>query len=140
MAYATSQNIEDRYGSIELLLVCDRDGDGSADTGVADNALDDATDEIDIYIGAKYDLPLATTPSILTRLCVDIAMYRLASNAGAASEQKRERYEDAVRTLKAIAAGQASLGIDAPPESISHDVRVVAATRQFTRSKLDGIL
>ena len=81
MAYATQQNMIDRYGDDQLLIVADRDNDSVVDAAVIEQALLDATAEIDTYVAAKYALPLSTVPTVLTRLCVDISMYRLTARS-----------------------------------------------------------
>lgn len=113
MPYATAQDIIDRLpeGSDGLLLLADRDADGVADAVVVAGALKDASDEVDAYIGARYALPLAAVPALLTRLTTDIAIYRMARDAARATEENRTRYEDAVALLKAIARGDATAGI-----------------------------
>lgn len=135
MPYATQQQIEDRYGQEALLLVADRDGDGVADTAVVDQALIDATAEIDTYLAARYDLPLPSTPEVLVRLCVDIVIYRLAADADVATEEKRQRYEDAVALLRRMASGEVSLGLPEPPESSNGTVSINAQPRRFGRDK-----
>lgn len=136
MPYATQQDIIDRYGQEDLLVVADRDNDGNVDPDVVDEALADATAEIDTWLAAKYDLPLPSTPSVLVRLCVDITIYRLSSEAGLASEMRRQRYEDAVRLLKGIAKGEASLGLPDPPKSTNGRAQLVSGKRRFDRDKM----
>jgi phage gp36-like protein len=110
MAYATTQDIIDRYGEDQLLVLADRDGDGIADQGVTSRALADADSEIDLYVGSRYDLPLAVVPSVLVQVAVDIAVYRMSPDAMTATEEVRTRYADARATLKSIAKGEVSLG------------------------------
>jgi phage gp36-like protein len=116
VGYAVQQDIIDRYGQQEFLLVADRDGDGNADSGVVATAIDDATDEINVYLASNYVLPLVNVPSILVRLCVDVVMYRLATNAGSLTDEKKERYKSAITLLEKIGSGKVSLGIESPPE------------------------
>ena len=138
-AYATQQNIIDTYGNDVLVVAADRDGDGNADAGVVDEALNQATAEMDSYIAVKYELPLPSVPAVLVPQCVDIALYRLSLDANAMTEEIRQRYEDAVAWLKAIAAGKASLGLpDAPPSS-GGGVQITGPARQFTRDTLKGV-
>lgn len=118
MAYAVEQDIADRYGADALLVVADRDGDGFVDSDIVETALVDAGAEIDAYLTAKYDLPLKDVPPVLTRLSVDIALYRLSGDAGALTEERRQRYEDAIKLLEAISTGKASLGLENPPASV----------------------
>ncbi len=141
MAYAALQDIIDRYGEDALYIVADRDGDDSIDTVVVERALNDAADEINTYIGKKYSLPLSTTPSLLTRLSVDIALYRLSPEGGY-TEEKRTRYEDAVRVLKGLANGDASLGLPEAqtPEVTAGDVELVTSKREFSRRTMGRLV
>ena len=52
-------------------------------------ALDDASAMIDLYVGKRYDLPLAVVPKTLVQCCVDIAMYQLAADAAIATAEQR---------------------------------------------------
>ena len=133
MAYATAQHIIDRYSLDELLILTDRDHDDQPDTAVLDGALNDATAEIDTYLASRYQLPLVTVPDVLLRLCVDIAMYRLAADRTGGTEERRKRYEDAERLLVRISKGDVSLGIPKPPKSSNGAVLVAGPSRQFKR-------
>ncbi|OPY15615.1 MAG: hypothetical protein A4E66_00019 [Syntrophus sp. PtaB.Bin001] len=116
MAYATGQDIIDRYGEDELIVAADHDEDGSADAPVVERGLLDASEEIDVYIGEKYPLPLVTVPPVLKRLCVDMALYHM-STPPAITEEKRKRYEDAIKLLTLISTGKVSLGASDPEGS-----------------------
>lgn len=118
MPYATQQDMIDRYGDDDLIVSADHDGDGVADAAIVTQGLSDATDLIDSYIGARYTLPLATVPAVLKRLCVDIALY-LMSKPPSITEEKRKRYEDAVKLLTAISDGKVSLGVSESGEPVS---------------------
>lgn len=142
MVYATEQNIIDRYGVDELLLVSDRDGDGVADVNIVSTGLQDATEEIDSYLAARYALPLATVPGILTRTCVDLAMYYMSPTADALTEERTNRIEAARKWLMALSKGHVSLGITAPePPTIPQSVQSSSAnpTRVFTRTTMEGL-
>ena len=133
--YATAPDIIDRHGEDVLVLLADRDGDGVADEGVINQALTDAASEIDTYLAPKYDLPLETVPPILTRLAVDIAVYRLSPESDAGTEERRLRYEDAVALLKRLATRTAALdlaGDDGEALSRPRRVRVSAPGRVFS--------
>ncbi|MEW6648154.1 MAG: DUF1320 domain-containing protein [Pseudomonadota bacterium] len=113
MPYATLQDLIDRdpEGQNGLLVLADRDGDGVVDQVVVDRALADASAEIDGYLAAGgYSLPLSPVPSVLRSLCCDIAIWRLAKGPMLATEERRQRYQDAVRLLDRISAGAVSLG------------------------------
>ena len=119
MAYATLEALIEQYGLEAVLLVADRDQDGDIDPDVVTKALADATAEIDTYVGAKHRLPLPSVPPLLVRLCCDIALYRLSSEPGSGTEEKRKRFEDALTLLLRIAGGSVSLGLPTPPEQES---------------------
>ncbi|KAB7624325.1 gp436 family protein [Alkalilimnicola sp. S0819] len=133
--YATEQDIIDRYGEEALVLAADRDGDGQADAGVVDRALADATAEVDTYLAARYALPLASTPAVLTRLTVDIAVYRLSPAADAGTDERRQRYEDATALLSRIARGGVSLGLPVPPASSNGIATVTGPERRYGRGR-----
>lgn len=115
MSYASQADIEAIYGAAALAIVADRDGDGLADGPAVAAALGRASDEIDLHVGAAYALPLAATPPQLVQLAVDVALYRLALDAGVRTDEHRQRYEDAVAVLKRIAEGRARLTLPADP-------------------------
>lgn len=139
MAYATSTNVTERYSNAELLIVSDRDGNGTADTGIITQALDDASSEMDAYLGARYSLPLSSTPDMLVRICVDIAMYRMSENAASMTDERRRRYDDAIAFLRNIADGKATLGIDEPADSSATDAIVETDARVWTRTLSAGL-
>ena len=137
-AYAAPADIGAQYGAETLLLLTDRDGDGQADPGAAERALADATAEIDGYLAGRYALPLESgRAAALRRTAVDIAVYRLAADATAATDERRRRYEDAVRFLKGIASGEIRLGTDGvrtPPRARA----LPGPPRRFTRASVLG--
>lgn len=142
MAYATEQNIVARYGEAQLLLVADRDGDGIADAGVVDAALDDATDEIDSYLAARYALPLTTVPGILTRIAADLAMMYMSPTADSQTEEQSTRIKEGRDWLKMLAKGVVSLGNAAPePETIPQAAQSASTnpSRVFTRTTMRGL-
>ena len=137
MSYATPAQVTERHGADAVLLLTDRDGDGVADTGAIERALADASAEIDTYLAAKYQLPLSETPSVLTRLAADIAVYRLAVSADRRIEEHRVRYDDAVKLLVRIAKGEASLGLASPAAPSRSWTQ--SRPRRFSRETMAGV-
>lgn len=133
MAYASQDDIIRRYSEGDLLVIADRDNDSVPDADVVARALDDATAEIDTYVAAKYSLPLPSVPEVLVRICVDIAVYRLSTDAAQATDERRLRFEDAMSMLKDISKGIASLGIATPPPSSNGKAVMVGQPRRFNR-------
>lgn len=77
-----------------------------------DDAIQDATEEINGHIGDRYPLPLPNVPSNLKRMACDIARYRLYFQQP--TDEVRKRYEDAVAFLKRVADNKAHLQIQLP--------------------------
>lgn len=136
MAYATEQDIVDRYSEEQLLISFDRDADGDADADAIARALADASDEIDGYIAGRYSLPLADPPRILTFLAVDIALYK-GSVETAVTEEKRTRYKDAIAFLTRVAKGEVMLfSSDPSAPSGGSGASFSADPRLHTRRKM----
>lgn len=138
MSAFSRQDYIDRHGAQELLQLTDRDGDGVEDSGVLDKAVQDAENEIDAYVGARYALPLATTPLLLTRIARDLVRYFLFDQR--APEEVRERYKRAVKLLESIRSGDTSLGLaeaslPAGGEIIGGEILVNSQPRIFGRDK-----
>lgn len=140
--YATLLDLEDYFGTNEVLIASDRDGDGVADPGVVNAALSAATEEIDSYLAVRYDLPLATTPGILLHVCCDIAMFRMSINGPSMTDDKRTRYEDAVKWLTNVSKGVVSLGPQEAQVEVQDETTVSSDSeeRLFTRTKMQGLL
>lgn len=112
MAYLSENDLTQRFGLDELLQLTCADPQASVpDTAVLARAIADAEAEIDSYLAARYQLPLPSVPTVLTRVGCDIARYRLWNDR--ASDEVRQRYEDARRLLEALAAGKVALGLPA---------------------------
>ena len=136
MAYATQQDLIDRFGESEVIALTDRSDPpaGAVDAAVAALALSDADSEIDVYVGRRYTLPLEPVPTVLVRVACDIARYRLSDDADVLTEEVSNRYNGALRLLRDLAAGKATLGVAAPP--VLDSPRVNAQPRVFTRETL----
>lgn len=130
--YVTARDIETRLGADDYAVLV-----GNAkDTARIDGAIADACGEIDGHVQKRYALPLpAPTPTAIKRIAVDIVIYRLSGDSRV-TEDRRQRYEDAVSFLRAIARGDVSLGIAPAPAGKSESKETVAITsseRRFSR-------
>lgn len=139
--YITQQQIIDRYGENALLDLADRDNDGIVDVDVVAEAIADASAFIDSYLAKRYELPLATVPAPLTRICGDITLYILSGD-GTVTDEKRKRYEDATKFLAALAKGEASLGAGLEQGSSNSvgQVELDSSPRIFTRKTMRSVL
>lgn len=110
MTYCTRQDLVDRFGEREVILLTDRDGStGMVVDEVLDRAIADAEAEIDGYLGGRYTVPLDPVPTSIRRVACDLARYYLHDQAP--TDVVRQRYEDAVRFLRAVSRGEVTLGV-----------------------------
>ncbi len=115
MSYSTSADMAARYPNRDLVQLTNEDPTQViVNTAPIEQALADASAEIDGYLESRFTLPLTDPPAVLNRLACDIAMYRLQSlrplhDMGDA----RKRYEDAVVLLVRVARGEVTLGLTA---------------------------
>jgi len=139
--YATRDDMISRFGDEEIRLLTDRDGSaGAIVDAVLDQALADASAEIDGYIGGRYSLPLATVPDVLVRLCCDIARYLLHDER--APEQLQARYEACLKFLTRLGTGELSLGVlDASETGPSaNTAEIQSAGSVFARDNSKGFI
>jgi phage gp36-like protein len=113
--YATVQQVQERYPERDLRNITDPDGQVVDTTRIA-QALDDASAEIEGYLERRYVLPLANalnepvTSANLVRCACDIAVYRLQTLRPTDDvKDARQRYEDAIKFLKSLAAGESAV-------------------------------
>jgi phage gp36-like protein len=111
MSYCTLQNLTDRYGAQLLIEISDR-GERASDTvdeALISRAIADADALIDGYLKARYALPLAPVPPIVTDLSQSIAIYR--AHARVADEKITADYKDALKILAQISSGVIKLDV-----------------------------
>lgn len=146
MTYATSTDLEEYFGSEYLLIATDRDGDDVADANVISAGLTAADEEIDSYLGVRYDLPLAAAPGILTRVACDLAMYHMSIGHTSMTEDKETRYKHRIKWLEKLSKGLVSLGPEEEQVVVQDEAAVASAsstdaeTRQMTRTKLGSLM
>lgn len=134
MAYATPADLDDAYGSVEILQLSERDGNGAA---VLTAVLARADSLIDGYLAGRYALPISPPiPPVLTAVACELARYWLFDDA--APERVKDGYDQAMAWLKDVAAGRFTL--NAPlvgDESAAGSPAWRAPTRLFTAATLD---
>lgn len=139
MPYATRRQLEDVWGEAFLADILPADVD--IDVAVT-NALQSASDEINIHLSARYTLPLATAPAALVTPAANIAVYILANRHTALTSTIEDRYKQTVDLLERIAEGKAGLGADEPrvtsddPDASSGGAVFTANPRLFSRGSL----
>lgn len=109
MNYATADEL---IAAVPAQLVADLTGTDEPDTDAIDNALADASAEMDPFLANRYALPLPSRPPALRRIAIDIALYRMQNLRSLGDvEDSRKRYEDAIKQMNQIAEGKISLGL-----------------------------
>ncbi len=139
--YATLDDLKKQLPTDLLVQLTDDGGAGVIDTAVTDAALETADVEIDGYLGARYDLPLAApVPAIIAKQAVDIAIYNLYARRQGPPEHWQLRYNNTIRFLERIADGKISLGNDSAAAAVATgSSMVVTGDRLFTRAKMSGL-
>ena len=132
--YAQVTDMQMRFGQEELEQLAPSDTD-AVDQSKVESALNDASAEMDTYLGSVYTLPMTEPNPYLKTICCDITRFRLWDDA--VSEEVRKRYEDAVAWLKKVVKGDVSLGIENQEEVFYATTSTNAGNRTFTRSNLD---
>lgn len=117
-------------------LVPDPDDDTAPDATRLEQALTEASGQMDLYLGAHHTLPLTglseAQTAELARLCCDLARYRLWADQ--ASKEVRQRYEDAVAFLARTASGSIRLGaspVSGGPPALAAGTRTLVYGSDF---------
>ena len=118
MSYTTFTNLKKVLPENTLVQLTDDEDIGTVDSGRVDEAIAQADGVIDVYIGGRYSVPLATVPAVI-RQCSDyIAVYVLYKRrVEEIPETRRTSYKDAIRTLEQIRDGKMPLPVVAEATS-----------------------
>lgn len=143
MSYATSDDLTARYPNRDLVQLTNEDPAATTiNAAFAQQALSDASAEIDSYLESRFTLPLTDPPATLARLCCDIAMYRIQALRPLHDlSDARQRYDDAIALLLRVAQGEADLGLaaDSAEALTAPAVETVENSgRVFSRDSLKG--
>lgn len=124
--------------SEDKLIQLTDDGDtGTVDAAAVTRAIADADAEIDGYCGTRYAVPFSPVPVLIRKISVDIGIYNLYARRKGVPEDRQKRYADAVRFLKDVAKGVATLGGDEPTDDSDSgpEVTAVKSDRIFSVGK-----
>ncbi len=143
MSYASIFEFKSGIPERDLVALTDLGIEASGEVQEAriQEALDDASAEIDSYLAKVVTLPLAQVPRILKVICRDLALHRLYVNIGHNMEARESLRKEAIGYLKSVARGEAAIGDggDVPPQITSPGVVMTEGPeRQLTRDRLKG--
>lgn len=142
-AYATKDDLLKRDEAYLRTCAYKALSDEWDDEGI-EQALIDATDEVNTYLAVRYTLPLKSVPNVITHLTIPVAFYWLGDSNSQVTDIIEKRYNNALGRLKDLASGKADLGLsdddDAVEETAGGDVTWFSEERRLTRSKLGNCL
>src|SRR5690554_27823 len=113
MSYCTLNDLIDAYSERDIIQLTDRTNKPptTIDTELVNKAIDDADGEINLYLMARYKLPLATVPSAVRKIAVVLAYRNLHSKINDEHPAQQAAHRQG-KLLEGIAKGWMSLGID----------------------------
>lgn len=131
--YAQVSDLQARYPGRDLVQLSNEDPTQTTiDVAFLTQALIDASAEIDVYAAG----PLANPDPVVTRLCCDIAMYRMQQLRPLYDiKDARRRYEDAIAVLKNMAQTVSA----SPSSDIRTATGATGSARMFTRKTMRGM-
>jgi phage gp36-like protein len=111
--YATTQEFIQAFGEQEAIQLSNLDdpmGD-VVDALHIDQALQDASEEVNSYVRSRYQTPIIDPPRALKRWVLDIARYLL--HRYAPTDTVKKNYEDALRFLREVRDGKKAIDLTA---------------------------
>lgn len=142
MAYASQQDLIDRYGADELIQLTDRANlpATTIDAAVVSAAIRDAENLADSYIAKKYQVPLVPVPDVLIPIVCQISRYYLHGRRLDKHDPVTRDFERSIAWLKDVANGTVQLEAEgkASGQSGGGAVQVRAPGRVFSRDTLGG--
>ncbi len=114
MAYASFDEALKCYDEASLAALCGELAEYGGDFDMAkvkarmEQALSDASCEIDMYLARRYKTPLPKTPQLL-EACIDLAVWRLPMGAAEHSETIKDKCKFWRKSLEQVAEGKLSL-------------------------------
>lgn len=113
MWYCETADLVSTFGEDEIIELTNRDeiSTGAIVQSIVDNAIADATAEINMYLAGRNLLPLESVPEALRRIACDITRFYLYINPNE-DAQVSVRYRERIKQLRDVAAGRLSIGLD----------------------------
>ncbi len=138
MGYIGNQNIIERIGQAELILLTDNSGANVVDPERVNQAIDYASGVFDAYVPVTYLRPISATPLVLS-INLDLALYDFWKDKAEMDEGKwkvrKVAHDDALKILQAINKGTAVL--DSPLVVVAGEV--AAGSVPFIFVTLDDV-
>ena len=117
--WITIAELDQAFGSEEIVRLADLDQDGAPDAHVIDKAIADAVERIRSRLSVRYravDLEFrAGVPGVLRRLTTDLAFFQLHKRWGDIPPHIVSLRDNAEAEVEQIVSGGASLGLEGEP-------------------------
>lgn len=138
--YCSIDDLKKAIPEANLISLTDDEDSGSINSARAEAAITDASELIDGFLRGRYTLPLSPVPTIIQRLCVDIAIFYLYQRLFERDmpESMNERYKNSIKLLDKIASGEISFAQTNDEDAAPAQIRVnkTADDRIFPMDKL----
>lgn len=139
MPYCTVEDLISLVDEETVKQLTDDEDVGVINQSRVDKAIADAGAEIDAWLATRYTVPLASTPAVINKCAVDIAIYNLYSRrVEKMPEVRSDRHKNAVKVLENVSKGVIALGVTPAPQQSpdSSGAAYSGGDRRFTREKL----
>ena len=129
MAYCTQSDIEKQIPEDTLIELTDDDAVGAGDTDNLDRAIADADEEIDAFVSMQYSMPFTSTPALIRKMSVDLAICNLYARRPHLDlpESRKDRCNADRRLLEQIAKGKLKLDVPDPSKDADGGVEVTTS-------------
>jgi phage gp36-like protein len=141
MAYCSEADVQFQAGGpAKLLELLDQDGNGVADAGVLDMAIEAAESEMDPYLVKQVAVPMASPTKDVKWRCAKLAVFALRGPKGTLGPEYETERKAIMDWLEGVASGKIALASDPqPPKSkLRVDAAKKPTLRSVTRDKLKG--
>lgn len=149
MAYATNQDVKDRFGVTLIAQLTTESSSTAPDEAVITTARQGAEAQINSYLSRRrYKVPIdvikhAEVGALLKSYTLDLVHYRLRKDKGSVPEGVSKQYDEVVKWLMLVAEGGADLpAVDEEIEDSSVTGLTAKAdgpVRLFSRDKTGGL-
>ena len=137
--YLTQEEYIARFGQAETIRITDESQTGTVDAAKLQAAIDDAEEFAEGYLRARYDLPLAATPSLLKAIVATLARELLHKTRP--TETVTQAADRSRSLLRDISLGRVVLAIGEDTVESDQGLPVwgpAADARVFNPEKLEG--
>lgn len=137
--YCTQADLEKRIRASELVQLADDANGSSVDADILNQAIEDASSEIDAVAGARYGIPFSPVPDVINKLACDLTLVNLAERRGATPKWVESKGARCRRLLAALAAGTLTTGVQpAPGRNTARLPKTTSVEPTFTRDSMKG--